>query len=408
MNGTLLRSFLVFSIVISVFVPVSSAVNPLWIVSGPESGELTTVVISQDGSTIVAGGDQLITLSRDGKKLWTGWSGTKLVVSRDGNYILTTRDQNVRLISGSGRMLWDDHMDVPVKEVSMTPDASLILAGGANIIRLIGQNGSAIRQNRTMPVMNHFRFFQSGNGIVVTSQNGIQTSNLTFFSNWTDTNMTQEYVETDAGDLSFVSVTNNRIRFYRLGENLDGTLEWEYALPGGNALGFAWSRDGSTMVVGRDDNTVQALDRYGNLLWTDRASHWVTSVAVSDDGNTIVAGSMDKTVTVYDRAGTKLGTAVLKNQIRSGSVAVSGDGSVIAAVDGSAAYGFSRSQFLQTVTTAETTAEPVITVSGSPRTVETIPPETSAVPQATQKAPADTSIVLAGLACLALFCGRKI
>ncbi|OPX64437.1 WD40 repeat domain-containing protein [Methanoregula sp. PtaB.Bin085] len=396
MNGTIFRSCLVFFIVAAVFVPVSCAVNPLWIVSGPESGELTTVAVSQDGSTVVAGGDQLITLSRDGKKLWTGWSGTKLVVSRDGNYILTTRDQNVRLISGSGRMLWDDRLDVPVSEVAMTPDASLILAGGANIIRLIGQNGSGIRQNRTMPVMNHFRFFQSGNGVVVTSQKGIQTSNLTFFSNWTDTNMTQEYVETDAGDLSFVSVTNNRIRFYRLGENLDGTLEWERALPGGNTLGFALSRDGSVIVVGRDDNTIQVLDRYGNLLWTDRASHWVTSVAVSDDGNTIVAGSMDKTVAVYDRAGTKLGTAVLKNAIRSGSVATSGDGSVIAAVDGSAVYGFSRSQFSQPAPAGATT-EPTVREIPPSREVVTTLPVTLPTPAATAKAAPFQGILPAAL-----------
>ena len=383
---------------------VSSATDPLWIVSGPESGDLTTVVISQDGSTIVAGGDQLITLSRDGRKLWTGWSGTKLVVSRDGNYILTTRDQNVRLISGSGLMLWDDRMDVPVNEISMSPDASLILAGGANVIRLIGQNGSGIRQNRTMPVMNHFRLFPSGNGIVVTSQNGIQTSNLTFFSNWTDTNMTQEYVETDAGDLSFVSVTNNRIRFYRLGENLDGTLEWERALPGGNALGFALSRDGSTIVVGRDDNTVQALDRYGNLLWTDKASHWITSVAVSDDGNTIVAGSMDNSVAVYDRGGKKLGTTTLKNPIRAGSVAISGDGSVIAVVDGSAVYGFSRSQFPQPATTTITLKEPTTAATVPPETVVITLPETAAVPPTTQKAPVSPAVALAGLA---LFRGRK-
>lgn len=408
MNGIIQRALLTLFIVAVVFLPATSAANPLWIVSGPESGELTTVVISGDGSTIVAGGDQLIALSRDGKKLWTGWSGTKVVVSRDGNAILTTRDQNVRLISGRGLMIWDDRMDVPVSEISMTPDASLILAGGANVIRLIGQNGSGIRQNRTMPVMNHFRIFPSGNGIVVTSANGIQTSNLTFLSNWTDTNMTQEYVETDAGDLSFVSVTNNRIRYYSLGENLGGTLEWERALPGGNTLGFAYSRDGSTIVVGRDDNTVQALDRYGNLLWTDKASHWVTSVAVSDDGNTIARGSMDKTVAVYDRSGTKLGTSALKNQIRSGSVAVSGDGSIIAAVDGSSVYGFSRSQFIQPAATTVIPAEPARSGTVPPETVMTKLPETAAIPPATQKAPVNPALVLSGLAGLALFRGRKI
>lgn len=375
-------------------VPVASAVDPLWTVEATTSGELSTVVISADGSTIVAGGDQLIALSRDGRKLWTGWSGSPLAVSRDGNFILTSRGQTVRMISGSGTMLWDEYLETPVKEVAMTPDASLIAAGGANRLRLIDPSGSGIRQNNTMPVISHFRLFADGEQIVVTSQDGIHTSNLTLFSEWTDANITQDFVEVSADGSMFVSVTNNRIRCYTRG----GNLTWSRALPGGNALGFAYSRDGSTIVVGRDDNTVQVLDLDGNVLWTDRASHWVTSVAVSDDGDTVVAGSMDRTLSVYDRAGTKLGTATVKNAIKSGSVAVSGDGSVIAAVDGSAVYGFLRSQFTRPAITVETTTAPPLTTPVPATTTMPSPP--AATPAATQKAAFLPATVVAGLVLL--------
>jgi WD40 repeat protein len=372
------RLILVGMIILScLLVPVVSAVDPLWTVPATTSGELSTVVISADGSTIIAGGDQLIALTRDGTKLWTGWSGSRLVISQDGNYILTARDQNARMISGTGTMLWDQWLEVPVTDLSMTPNASLIAAGGANRLRLISPSGSGIRQNVTMPVMNHFRLFPDGEQIVITSTKGIHTSNLTFFSEWTDANVTQDYVEVAADGSSFVTVTNNRIRFY----TRDGQLMWERALPGGNALGFACSRDGSTIVVGRDDNTLSVLDRDGTLLWTAPAAYWVTSVAVSDDGNTIVAGSMDKTISVYDRAGTKLGSAMAKNQIKSGSVAVSGDGSVIAAVDGSAVYGFSRSQFIQPVTPVMTTTPAVTTPA--PATTPVTPMHTAATTPAT-------------------------
>jgi WD40 repeat protein len=381
MNRPVLRSLLGILVIATILVPVISAVDPLWTSDATTSGELTSLVISADGSTIVAGGDQLIALTRDGKKLWSGWSGSRLAISRDGNYLLTTRDYNVRLISGGGTMIWDDRMEVPVTEVSMTPDGSLIAAGGASRLRLINVSGPGIRQNITMPVMNHFRLFPDGSQIVITSVKGVHMSNLTLFSEWTDYNMSQDFVETDAYGLSFVTVTNNRIRYYRR----NGDLEWERALPGGNALGFAYARNGSTIVVGRDDNTVQALDDHGSLLWTDTASHWVTSVAVSDDGNTIVAGSMDKTIAVFDRAGTKLGTAKLKNAIRSGSVAVSGDGSFIAATDGSAVYGFSRRQFTQQqVPVATPTAPPVTPV---PSLIVVPPVQTTVpVPATTQKA----------------------
>jgi WD40 repeat protein len=352
-------------------VPVVSAVDPLWTVPATTRGELSTVVISADGSTIIAGGDQLIALSRDGTKIWTGWSGSRLVISQDGNYILTARDQNARLISGTGTMLWDQWLEVPVTDMSMTPNASLIAAGGANRLRLISPSGSGIRQNVTMPVINHIRLFPDGGQIVISSAKGIHTSNLTLFSEWTDANVTQDLVEVAADGSSFVTVTNNRVRFY----TWDGQLVWERALPGGNALGFAYSRDGSTIVVGRDDNTLSVLDRDGNLLWTAPAANWVTSVAVSDDGNTVVTGSMDRTISVYDRSGTKLGAATAKSQIKSGSVAVSGDGSVIAAVDGSAVYGFSRSQFAQPLTTVMTPVPAVTTPA--PATIPAMLPDTA-------------------------------
>jgi WD40 repeat protein len=168
--------------------------------------------------------------------------------------------------------------------------------------------------------------------------------------------VSQEFVEVAGDGSSFVTVTNNRVRQY----SRDGSLQWERAVPGGNALSFAYSRDGSTIIVGRDDNTIEVLDGNGTQLWTGRAPYWVTSVAVSDDGNTIAAGSLDKTLLVYDREGTLLGSSTTKNPIKAGSVVVSGDGSVIAAVDASTVYGFSRSQFTGPATPPATPGAPLV------------------------------------------------
>lgn len=378
-------------------VPLAGAVDPLWTQAATTSGELSCIVISADGSTIVAGGDQLIALSRDGRKLWTGWSGTGLAISRNGKYILTSRGQTVRMISGSGTLLWDVSLEVPVTDLAMMPDASLIAAGGGSRVRLISGSGASLRQNISIPV-NHIRLFPEGDQVVITTKNGIQLSNLTLYSEWADENMTQDFLEVTADGSSFVSVTNNRIRLY----NRDGNLQWERSLPGGNALGFAYSRDGSTIVVGRDDNTVQVLDRDGTLLWTARAAHWITSVAVSDDGNTIAAGSMDKTLSVYDRAGTKLGSFTTKNSIKTRSVTVSSDGSVIAAVDASAVYGFLRSQFTQPLTAAiPTSATPLpVTTLVSVTMSATTPPPSGTTPATTRQAAVPPVIALAGLALL--------
>jgi WD40 repeat protein len=383
-------------------VPAVSAVDPLWTHAAPPSGELSCVVISADGSTIVAGGDQLIALTRNGINLWNGWSGTYLAISRDGNYIVTSRGQTVRLITGAGTMLWDESLGVPVTDVDMTPDASFIAAAGGGRVRIINASGAGFRQNSTIPV-SHLRLFPDGDRIVITTTDGIQTSNLTLISEWVDTNMAQDLVEVEADGSSFVTVTNNRVRLY----TRDGILVWERALPGGNALAFAYSRDGSTIVIGRDDNTVQALDRNGTLLWTARASYWITSVAVSDDGNIIAAGSMDKTLSLYDRAGTKLGSFTAREPIKARSVAVSGDGSVIAAVDASEVYGFSRSQFTPPVTTAmPATTLPATVITTAPVTPGplTSPP---ARPATTIPEPVPLYIPLAGLALLLVFRSRR-
>lgn len=142
----------------ALLLPHAGAVEPSWTMPATTSGDLSCVAISGDGSTVIAGGDQLIALSHDGKKLWTGWSGSRIAISSDGNSIVSARDQVVRLISGSGTMIWDQSVEVPVTEVTMLPDASLIAAGGAGRIRLINRSGAGFRQNSTISA-NHVRFF---------------------------------------------------------------------------------------------------------------------------------------------------------------------------------------------------------------------------------------------------------
>ena len=130
--------------------PAAGAVDPLWTERATTRGELSGVVISADGSTIVAGGDQLIALTPDGQKLWTGWSGARLAISSNGTYILTSRDQTVRLISGSGTMLWDVSLGDNVADMDMTPDASLIAAGGGSRVdQKTGRRAGACPTGRT-------------------------------------------------------------------------------------------------------------------------------------------------------------------------------------------------------------------------------------------------------------------
>ena len=100
---------LIFGILLltCITITVAQAVEPLWIVNTSPGIELKTVSISADGSLIVAGGDQLVGISRDGKKLWAGWDGELVEIDRDGKYILTSQGTFVRLFDSNGASLWD-------------------------------------------------------------------------------------------------------------------------------------------------------------------------------------------------------------------------------------------------------------------------------------------------------------
>ena len=356
--------------------PATCAVTPLWIVHATVGGELRGVLISADGSTIITGGDQLISLTPDGRKRWSGWSGTCLDISSDGDYILASKGQVVRLISSAGTIIWDQSMDITVTDLSMAPNASVIAATGGGKVRIMDFKGKDIASNATMSIK-HLKVMPSGDQILITTTQNVQLSDLTLLPEWSDTNSTQNLIAVAPDGSSFVTATYDHVRMYKAG----GKLLWDKKVSGGNALALAYSRDASTIVVGMDDNNLQVLNRNGVQIWTANATNWITSVAVSDDGNTIAAGSMDKKLYVYNHAGTRLGTFTTKSAIKFNSVAVTRDGSLIVVVDESAVYGLSRSSFMPGETTEET-------ITGSLHETTTTPLPVSTNRKVTPRLPA--------------------
>jgi WD40 repeat protein len=354
MNYSSLAVLFGAALLLCLVIPAASAVTPHWTEPATLGGELSGVVISADESTIIAGGDQLIALSPDGKRRWTGLSGEHLDISTDGNYILASQGRVVRFISGTGTLFWEQPMDMVVTDISLAPDASAIAATGGGQIRTMTSSGEAIAANTSMAV-NHIRIMPSGKQILITTSKNVQLSNLTLVAGWQDVNSTQDLVEIAPDGSSFVTADNNRIRKY----NGTGGLVWDVKLPpGGNALALAYSRDGSTIVLGMDDNNVRVLNRNGALLWTANATNWITSVAVSADGNTIAAGSMDKKVHVFNHAGTRMGIFGARSPIDFHSIAMTSDGSLIIVVDQTAVYGLLRSAFVPEETAEETITSP--------------------------------------------------
>jgi WD40 repeat protein len=355
-------SFRAFSLFIAIVllacitISVVDAVEPLWIVNTSPGLALTSVTISADGSMIVTGGDQLIGISRDGKKLWSGWSGELVEITRDGKYIVTSQGPLVRLFDSNSLSLWDQSFQNTVTDLSITPDGLMIAAGSGSVVKSWYNSGVGLGSNTTNQVK-HIRISPAKDQIVVTNEHALRSFNLSYVPLWTDDEVSPDLIEISADGTHIVTTGGNWIWFH----HGSGKRIWEKHIQGGSILSLAFSRDGTIIVTGQDDGTITVLDSDSNLLWTAKATFWVTSVGVSDNGSVIVAGSMDKHLYIFDRNGTLLGTFQAAGMIKSRSVGISGDGSQIVAVDGINVYGFSGSQFSRpTPASAPTTIIPSV------------------------------------------------
>ena len=358
-----------------IIIPVAQAVEPIWIVNTSPGVELTGVTISADGSLIVAGGDQLIGISRDGKKLWSGWGGELVEINRDGKYIVTSYGSIVRLFDSNGVSLWDQSFQDSVTDISITPDGLMIAAGSGTVVKSWYNSGAGLGSNTTRRIK-HLRISPAKDQIVVTTGTALRSFNLSYVPFWTDEEVSPDLVDMSADGTRLVTTSGNWIWLH----HGSGTRIWEKHIQGGNILSLAFSRDGSTIVTGQDDNIITVLDNNSNVLWTAQAGFWVMSVGISDNGSVIVAGSMDKNLYIFDRRGTLLGTFQAAGMIKSRSVGISGDGTRIVAVDGASVYGFSGSQ-LRRPTPAGTSGATIIPSTVTPD--KTLAPVTTPTLKAT-------------------------
>jgi len=350
-------------------ITVAQAVEPIWMVNTSPGLELKTVSISADGSLIVAGGDQLVGISRDGKKLWAGWDGELVKIDRNGKYILTSQGTFVRLFDSNGASLWDQRFPDTVTDISITPDGLIIAAGSGTDVKSWYNSGAGLGSNTTSRIK-HLIISPAKDQIVVTTGDALRSFNLSYVPFWTDDEVNPDLVEMSADGTHLVTASGNWIWFH----HGSGKRVWEKHIQGGSILSLAFSRDGSIIVAGQDDNTITVLDSNSNVLWTAQAGNWVTSVGVSDNGSVIVAGSMDKTLYVFDRKGTLLGRFQAIGVLKTRSVGINGDGSRIVAVDGTNVYGFSGSQFSQPTPTG---------TSGTTIIPSTISPNKTLIPATT-------------------------
>jgi DNA-binding beta-propeller fold protein YncE len=197
-----------------------------------------------------------------------------------------------------------------------------------------------------------------------------------------------------------------------------GTLNWMIDVTGDAITGMACSYDCSVSVIGCQDGSVQAMDRYGKIHWTYPAGQWTNSVAVSRDARVIVAAGIDRNLYVLDHGGRLLLKKKMNTIIHPRSLAVSPDGKRIAVADEYALYGLTLStdpDFIERVTVIPTSARytdlPTSLPTTGPNVITTtaIPVMTTPVPvTTTPKSPPDpVTAILAIGAGLSLVHGRR-
>jgi WD40 repeat protein len=397
-----LRS-LPFIILLLIIIPASAAV-PSWEMAVSPGSEFTSVAISADGSTVVAGGDQLVVMTANGNKIWAGWSGAALDVSGDGRYIATSQGPSVRLFDRNGLRLWDQALGPTIRSVSISPDGLIVAAGGGSTIQSWHNSGSGIGLNGTDTVRN-LRISPASDQVIVATSSALRAFNLSMVPRWTDDQVSPGLIGISRDGTRIVVQYGNHVRMYHGG----GTLLWDRQVTGGNIIALAFSRDGSTIAIGRDDNTVVLLDREGTVLWTATLSSFVGGLAVSDNGSVIAAGTLDNNLNVYDRKGALLGTSRTKGPIKAGCVAVSGDGSLIVATDQTKVYGFETARIISPAPTPApvNSPGPAGELPHAPVTPETTLPATlpaslPVTPQATPPAPAAGYPLFLSLAAMAI------
>ena len=392
------RSRLIFSMmVLIVLIPWCGAVEPIWEV---KSGQNSDIRISDDGSVIVVGGDHITVLSRSGDIVWSGWSGSNNDLSGNGKYLVTVQGVYKRLIDTmSGVVLWEKERTGGIVDAVISKNGAMIVsAEDGGIVRFCNNAGIGLGtnlDNDEMPTkIRQLAISNDGEQTIAVAESGLYSYNKTGNLTWWHERGGQKVAMSDDNTI-LATVRGNTVSVF----HVSGHETWHDNLFHGDGISFGFSGDGSTIVIGSNDNNIYVIDGNGRPLWNKNTGMWVNSVAVSEDGQKIASGSMNRNINLFDRAGNVIWTYAADGSVN--SVAITRDGTFLVAATDSSIYGFSTIKPLldsQTPTPlpTETETKPGTAVQ-TPQSTQTTPASTSTMPVPTQKAPIPEFILFSGI-----------
>ncbi|PKL58423.1 MAG: hypothetical protein CVV34_02370 [Methanomicrobiales archaeon HGW-Methanomicrobiales-5] len=307
-----------------------------------ESSLFTNIMFSSDGTTVFTGGNQVFIRSWDGEQHWGGRPGFIATMSADGNYVVYGQGNTLGVLYKNGIENWTRNMDGEVQSVAVSGDGTYVIStdskGNINTWTI---NGEFYARNTTDRVK-QIAISPTDTLVVATTVTGLKFFTPALYPVWSDTK--NGSIDTDilfSKDGSTIITAGGK----RVSSHTNtGTLNWMNDVTSDAITGIACSYDCSVIVIGSQDGSVQAMDRYGTIHWSYPAGQWVNAVGMSQDANVIVAAGIDRNLYVLNHAGNLLAKKQMDTIIHPRTIAVSADGSRIAVADEYALYGLTLSK----------------------------------------------------------------
>jgi len=337
-------------------------------------GSFSGVLFSTDGSTVYAGGNQILVRSWNGEKRWGGLSGTYATMSSDGSRVISAIDNSIRVFDNTGQEIWTRNEGAHFRAVAISSDGSLITGADNNgYIHSYKTNGDRWGRNKT-DLIKKIAISPSKSLVVAISDMGLK-----FFS----PDMDQIWVDNRTGSLdSFIAFSTDSSTVIISGDTMvssftnSGELNWRKDVTQSAIIDMACSDDCTSIVLGSQDGKVWNLNKQGETRWTYPAGSWINGVGVSGDGSVIASGALDGTLYILDKDGNLLTKTKTDTNIQQRSVGVSRGGNRIVVADQGALYGFDL--FVQPVVTSKV---PIIPATQSPSTSSTPLPVKTTLPK---------------------------
>jgi WD40 repeat protein len=309
-----------------------------WKESPLDEGSFSNVMFSSDGSTIFAGGNQMLLRSWDGTIRWGGMAGTIASMSLDGNYVVSAAGRQVQVLERNGTIYWTRYMGAPIQAVAISNNGSLIISadeqGDIHSWTGIGESWGLNRSDLVKQVA----VARSRSFIVATTVVGLKYLNPDMTPIWSDnkSGTLDSFIAISADSSTVITSGENRISSH----TRSGTLNWMKDINQEAIFDMACSADCTTIVLGSQEGNVRVLDEDGQVLWTYPAGSWIKGVGVSRDGSVIAAGTLDGNLFLLDHYGHLLAKTKTDGIIQQRSVTVSGDGKHIVVADQFGLYGY--------------------------------------------------------------------